>query len=202
VPVELTCRAVSARPCAGTFRADALTLLRILELEHCELSLMIVGDGEIRRLNREFRGKDRATDVLSFPQLEPARELERSRRALTVDAPPLVLGDIVISIDTARRQARELGQRVAARIRTLLIHGMLHLLGYDHERSLAEARRMFACEHELAALMQGRCIDNVREGGSRSRLVKALGTAIASPAKRADATGDLRWSPAAMPSRK
>jgi probable rRNA maturation factor len=198
VPVELTCRAVSARLYACALRVDALTLLRILALEHCELSLMIVGDGEIRRLNREFRGKDRATDVLSFPQLEPARELQRSRKGSTADAPPLVLGDIVISIDTARWQARELGHRVPARIRTLLIHGMLHLLGYDHERSLAEARRMFALEHELAALMQGKCIDNAREGGSRSRLVKAPGTAMASPAKRADATGDLQWSPAAM----
>jgi rRNA maturation RNase YbeY len=163
---------------------------------------MIVGDGEIRRLNREFRGKDRATDVLSFPQLEPARKLQRSRKGSTADAPPLALGDIVISIDTARRQAHELGQRVAARIRTLLIHGMLHLLGYDHERSLAEARQMFAREHELAALMQGKCVGDARERESRSRLVKARGTTIASPAKRADATGDLQWSPAAMPRRK
>ncbi len=61
------------------------------------------------------------------------------------------LGDVVISIDTALRQARELGVSPAARLRTLLIHGFLHLLGHDHERSVAEARRMFARERRLAA---------------------------------------------------
>ena len=65
------------------------------------------------------------------------------------------LGDVVISLDTARRQARRLGVAPAARLRTLLVHGLLHLLGYDHERSPAEARRMFARERELAAALRG-----------------------------------------------
>jgi rRNA maturation RNase YbeY len=159
VPVELTCRAANGRRYSGALRADALTLLEILALEHCELSLLLVGDRAIRRLNREFRSKDQATDVLSFPQLEPARGPIRRPPAATPDAPPLALGDIVISIDTASREARELGQSTSTRISTLLIHGLLHLLGYDHERSLAEARRMFAREHELAALMQPGLID-------------------------------------------
>jgi probable rRNA maturation factor len=219
VPVELTCRAVSGRPYTGALRADVLTLLGILALEHCELSLMLVSDSGIRRLNREFRGKDQATDVLSFPQIEADRELKQRRGASTPDAPPLAIGDIVISIDTARRQARELGQAAAARIRTLLIHGMLHLLGYDHERSLAEARRMFAREHELAALMddaggrqprphlskgvgaQGRKVSPQTpcENVSRETFSAAHGTK--SPAKGQDAASDLRWSPTAMPER-
>jgi probable rRNA maturation factor len=195
VPVEVTCRAVSGRPYAGALRADALTLLEILALEDGELSLMLVSDKGIRRLNGEFRAKDQPTDVLSFPQWESAHELETSRGFPTPDAPPLALGDIVISIDTARRQAHELGQSASARIRTLLIHGMLHLLGYDHEQSLAAARRMFAREHELAALM------NAGGRRPRARSSKALAAASATVTTRANAVGDLRWSPAAMPAR-
>jgi rRNA maturation RNase YbeY len=69
--------------------------------------------------------------------------------------PGTALGDVVISVDTARRQARRLGVAPATRMRTLLMHGVLHLLGYDHERSPAEARRMFARERELAAALEG-----------------------------------------------
>jgi len=154
----LTCRSAIARPYARALRADANALLRILALQRSELSLMIVDDAAIRILNRDFRAKDKPTDVLSFPQLDDHDEATVSARtsrlqteATTRDAPPLALGDIVISIDTASRQAAELGVTVAARIRTLLIHGLLHLLGYDHERSPSEARRMFARERELAA---------------------------------------------------
>ena len=114
---------------------------------------MLVSDSAIRRLNRDCRAKDQPTDVLSFPQLEDRGEVPPSANSVATNAPPLTLGDVVISIDTARRQACELDQSVADRIRTLLIHGLLHLLGYDHERSKAEARRMFAREHELAAML-------------------------------------------------
>jgi len=180
----------------GALRADALTLLRILALDHCELSLMLVSDRGVRRLNREFRGKDQVTDVLSFPQIEPSHELELSLAAFTPDRPPLALGDIVISIDTAARQARELSISSAARIRTLLIHGMLHLLDYDHERSMVQARRMFAREHEVADLMSA-------EDGPRLRspLRKVLAAAISSTTIRGDVAADARWSPAAMPER-
>jgi rRNA maturation RNase YbeY len=196
VSIELTCRAVKGRPFAVALRGDALTLLRVLAIDHCELSLMIVSDREIRRLNREFRGKDQATDVLSFPQIEPSGDLVKSLAASAPDAPPIALGDIVISIDTATRQARELQQPAGVRIRTLLIHGMLHLLGYDHERSTAEARRMFAREHELAGLM-----DDADGRKTRTRLSKAPESAILTAPKGAFAAIDLRWSPAAMPER-
>jgi len=94
--------------------------------------------------------------------------------------PPLLLGDVVISVDTARRQAHVLGVATAVRIRTLLIHGLLHLLGYDHERSPAEARRMFARERELATRLA-----DAQEQPPPIR-------AAAAPARGA-------WPPAAMP---
>jgi probable rRNA maturation factor len=153
VPVDLICGIASARKYARAFRADANSLLEILALERCELSLMLVSDSAIRRLNRDFRAKDKATDVLSFPQLDASGEVPLSAKSIASKAPPSMLGDVVISIDTARRQARELDQSIAHRLRTLLIHGLLHLLGYDHERSKAEARRMFARERELAAML-------------------------------------------------
>jgi rRNA maturation RNase YbeY len=156
VPVDLTCGIASARKYARAFRADANSLLKILALERCELSLMLVSDSAIRRLNLDFRTKDQPTDVLSFPQLDESDEGLPSAETVATDDPACTLGDVVISIDTARRQARELDQSVARRIRTLLIHGLLHLLGYDHERSKADARRMFARERELAAMLDGR----------------------------------------------
>ncbi len=65
--------------------------------------------------------------------------------------PPRMIGDVVISVETARRQARERGRPLEEEMAALLIHGVLHLLGHDHERGSAEARRMFACEREVAA---------------------------------------------------
>ncbi len=84
------------------------------------VDVLVAGDRELRRLNRRFRGKDRATDVLSFP----AEEAAGAR----------VAGDIAISADQARRSARRLGHAVSAELKVLLLHGVLHLAGYDHER--------------------------------------------------------------------
>ena len=100
---------------------------------------MLVSDTVMRRLNREWRGTDRSTDVLSFAQAEGPG-----------GAPAGLLGDVVISVDTARRQARDRDAPLAREIDRLLIHGVLHLLGYDHERSPAEARRMQRRERVLA----------------------------------------------------
>jgi rRNA maturation RNase YbeY len=86
----------------------------------------------MRTLNRQYRGKDRTTDVLSFAL----------REGPFADLQPEFLGDIVISVPVAAKQAREAGHSLAREIELLLVHGLLHLLGYDHERSLAEARRM------------------------------------------------------------
>ena len=95
-----------------------------------ELSLALVRDRRMRALNREWRGKDRPTDVLSFPQHGRS------------------IGDVVISLDTARRQAREGGWSLAAELRRLLAHGLLHCLGHDHQTA-AQARRMAAAERRL-----------------------------------------------------
>ncbi len=150
--VALRVASARARRYASALRADAAALLAAIGLGLCELSVLIVDDPAIRALNREFRAKDSPTDVLSFSQLEeigqPAPDPQR-----LANTKATILGDVVISIDTALRQAQEYEVTPAARLRTLMIHGVLHLVGYDHERSPAEARRMFARERALAAAM-------------------------------------------------
>jgi probable rRNA maturation factor len=123
--------------------ATARRLLSALDETESELTVSLVDDAEARHLNREYRGKDRPTDVLSFAMREGVR--------VAGDEP--VLGDVVISLDTAARQARRHAVSVADEVRTLLIHGVLHLLGYDHERSPAAARRMRAMERRLRSVL-------------------------------------------------
>lgn len=124
---------------AARVHRDAVRLLELLGVRG-ELSVALVGDAEIRALNAAYRGADRPTDVLAFAQREGA----------DAEVHPDLLGDVVISLDTAARQAAARGVSLADEVRTLLIHGVLHVLGYDHERSAVEARRMFAKERELA----------------------------------------------------
>jgi probable rRNA maturation factor len=95
-----------------------------------EVTIALVSDARVRALNRRYRGKDYATDVLSFP----ARERETSAGRY--------LGDIVIATGVARRQARDLGHSLAAELRILALHGLLHLLGYDHERDRGRMRTL------------------------------------------------------------
>jgi len=118
-------------------------------LKRAELSVIVVDDSTIQGLNREFRGKDAPTDVLSFSQVEELGAAPPNPLKLA-DTPGMILGDVVISIDTALKQASRYEVTPAMRLRTLLIHGVLHLVGYDHERSRADARKMFARERELA----------------------------------------------------
>jgi probable rRNA maturation factor len=120
-------------------RRDAQRLLGALEEDDGDLVVSLVGDREMRRLNRDYRGQDRATDVLAFAM----REGERA------PGDHNLLGDVVISLHTAAAQARQDRVPLAAAVRRLLIHGVLHLLGYDHERSAAENRRMKAMERRL-----------------------------------------------------
>jgi len=122
-------------------------------LSACELSLTIVSDSAIRRLNRDYRGKDVPTDVLAFSQIEERGAIPDP--SPVPNKPGMPLGDVVISIDTALRQAREAGIAPSERLRALLIHGFLHLIGYDHERSPVDARKMFARERQLAAAIDG-----------------------------------------------
>lgn len=109
-------------------------VLRAVNEGASELSVALVHDDEMHRLNRDYRGKDRTTDVLAFAL--------REGEGTAVQEPGL-LGDVVVSVPTAARQATERGHALDREIAELLVHGILHLLGYDHERSPAEARRMF-----------------------------------------------------------
>ena len=107
----------------------------VLERERrtgAQLTLMLVGDRAMRDLNRRWRGKDATTDVLSFSQ----REGEGG------GLHPELLGDVVISVATALRHAREAGCCQGAELDRLVVHGMLHLLGYEHEGDPAAARVM------------------------------------------------------------
>jgi rRNA maturation RNase YbeY len=124
---------------AARVAARGRRLLAALRLPEAELSLVLVSDAVMRRLNRQWRGADRPTDVLSFAQAEGQG-----------GAPEGLLGDVVISVDTARRQARERAAPLTRELDRLLIHGVLHLLGYDHERSPADAQRMQRRERSLA----------------------------------------------------
>ena len=105
------------------------------------LSVSFVRDPKIRELNREFRGKDKPTDVLSFPLYEPGEVADAETERL--------LGDIVISVDTALRQAADYDATLDREVQRLLIHGILHLLGHDHEEPVERAA-MEAEERRLA----------------------------------------------------
>jgi len=109
-----------------------------------ELSVLLTGDEEVRRLNREWRGKDSPTDVLSFPAIAPAEAGTMAGKGGF-----RVIGDVVISLDTAVEQAERLGVTLLEEASRLLVHGILHLSGFDHERSPAEARRMRKLEDGL-----------------------------------------------------
>jgi probable rRNA maturation factor len=118
------------------------------------VTIALVSDSRIRALNRTYRRQDYATDVLSFPA--------RARSARSASPQPPVptahLGDIVIATGVARRQAREAGHSERAELRVLALHGLLHLLGYDHERDGGRMRRV---ERRLR-----------REGGLREGLIE------------------------------
>lgn len=102
-----------------------------------ELGIMFVGDQRMRSLNRQYRGKDRTTDVLAFAM----REAPRSSTGL--------LGDVVIAVPTAACQAKQGQRSLDEELTVLLVHGILHLCGYDHERSEKEARRMHRREQMI-----------------------------------------------------
>ncbi|HET9594472.1 MAG TPA: rRNA maturation RNase YbeY [Anaeromyxobacteraceae bacterium] len=131
--VEVRSEHARGAAAARRMRSRARAFLAALGREGAELSVLIVGDAAMRRLNRAWRGKDRATDVLSFP----------------VAGSGALLGDVVISLDTARRVAREERRTLGAELDRYLAHGILHLLGHDHEASPAAARRMARAEDAL-----------------------------------------------------
>jgi len=146
VPIALS----TNHPRAATL-VNRRRLLRQAEqlLRHCDagdrtVSLHLVADAEIQELNRRYRHKDQPTNVLSFPF---ADGIDPALAGLPIEE----LGDIVISLDTAGREAKEFSQSFGHRLIWLVTHGLLHLLGYDHERSEEEEQRMQAREEQLLA---------------------------------------------------
>jgi rRNA maturation RNase YbeY len=153
VPVELISDVKGADRHNRTMREEAAMLLRLVGRENYELSILLTTDRRIMRLNAYYRFRNVPTDVLSFAQTDVPEEAPIAPTGEALPPEPNLLGDIVISLETATRQARAMRQRVAQRLRTLLIHGVLHLLGYDHARS-AQAKVMFAYHDELEAALR------------------------------------------------
>ena len=129
MPTDVLRRARGA-PALDARRVQALCnrMLVALELEHAELSVLLTDDRTIHALNLEHRGKDRPTDVLAFALGDDARPGEQC------------LGDIVISLETASRQARGRRRPLLDEVRFLLAHGLLHLVGYDHDTKTHKRR--------------------------------------------------------------
>jgi len=117
--------------------------LRLLGLRKAEISILFVNDERMRILNSRFRGIDRTTDVLSFPQNE---FISPNAQRLT---PNVVLGDIVISLPKTKKQAEENGLTFHQELKRLLIHGLLHLTGYDHEINRYQGNKMRKKAKEL-----------------------------------------------------
>ena len=122
----------------------AKTVLNALECPDGELSILVVGDLEIARLNKIYLGRSGPTNVIAFPM----------RDGTFGQINPNLLGDVVISFDTAAREARHAGISVESRFDQLLIHGILHLFGFDHEKTSQQAKAMRAKEKELFELLQ------------------------------------------------
>jgi probable rRNA maturation factor len=105
----------------------------------------------VRALNRQYRSKDAPTDVLSFPAFAPSAV----RRAKSAGEGGAFLGDVVIAVGVARRQAREAGHSLQTEFRVLALHGLLHLLGYDHERDKGQMARLERRLRRQAGLREG-----------------------------------------------
>ncbi len=113
----------------------------------CEVGVTFVDDDAIRTLNREHRKLDRKTDVLSFPMLSDVRSVEKTD--IDPETGLVYLGDVVISVETAMRQAEEFGHSLEREIAFLTVHSMMHLMGYDH---IGESDRRIMRTHEEAVL--------------------------------------------------
>ena len=117
----------------------------LLSNNRLETSILFTADAEVHQLNREWRERDKPTNVLSFPMLD-----RESLLALEPQGPPEMLGDIALAYETCAREAEDKGITLEAHVTHLIIHGLLHLAGHDHVDSDAQAEEMEALE--IAAL--------------------------------------------------
>lgn len=142
MPVRLV---VEGGPWPGVSRVDvvrrARAMLVAVQMVDAELSILLTGDDQIQKLNRVYRRKNRPTDVLAFAQ----REGEHGEHA------GCLLGDVVVSIPTTRRQAEAAGRDLGSELTMLLAHGLLHLLGWDHETPPKDRRMRRETERLCAA---------------------------------------------------
>jgi len=137
MPVEIVRRGGGRKYPNPRFKKIAAAVLDVLDQGQAELSIALIGNTEMRKLNSKYRYKDYPTDVLSFPADEDLPSQAR------------ILGDVVISVQKAQEQARDRGRTLDQEMITLLIHGVVHLLGYDHERSPKDARVMGRLEKKV-----------------------------------------------------
>jgi len=139
------------------FNKIRLSIEKALEYEEftddCEISLTFVDNEEIRELNNATRGKDSATDVLSFPLLEQEEDGTLIIYDEDIIDGKVLLGDIVISAERAQEQAIDFGHTLVREMCFLAVHSVLHLLGYDHERSADEERIQFEKQEEILNLL-------------------------------------------------
>ena len=114
-----------------------------MDCKDVELSILFTDDGHMAELNRDYLGREGPTNVLAFPMSSgPAPDVQCG-----------MLGDVIVSVDRAMEEAKSFGETFEQRLYRLLIHGILHLLDYDHERSEPEAERMESREEELLDLV-------------------------------------------------
>ena len=113
--------------------------------EKAELSVALVGQGRMRKLNKKYRSKNRVTDVLAFSQ---------NQKFPVLTGKELGLGEVVICLREVRKNAKRYGSAFEKELSRVLIHGILHLLGYDHEKSEAEAKKMTEKEEYYLSLIE------------------------------------------------
>jgi len=144
--VDINTQGYRPRVWFDAFRVFILHVLESLEIENWEVSVLLCDNASIRELNRTYRGKDEATDVLSFAQAEGEEEIDYSdlEEYATITA-----GDIVISMEYLKKQSSEFGVSEENELKRLLIHGVLHLTGMDHETTEIEREDMLQQQEQM-----------------------------------------------------
>ncbi|MGA9263187.1 MAG: rRNA maturation RNase YbeY [Desulfobacterales bacterium] len=137
-------RQSSHRISLAKIRRKARVILDALGSPEAELSILLVDDAAIAQLNRQYLSRSGPTNVIAFPM----------REGEFADVSPQLLGDVVISVDTAEREGNAAGIALAVRLDELLVHGILHLFGYEHEKNNADARVMAEKSTALMELIQ------------------------------------------------
>jgi probable rRNA maturation factor len=175
MPVRLI---VEDGPHAGVSRADvarrARAMLEAIQMKDQELSILLTGDHQIKKLNRIYRKKNRPTDVLAFSQHE-GEHGDRAGR---------LLGDVVISVPTARRQAAARKSDLVSEMTMLLAHGLLHLLGWDHDTPEKDRRMRAETKRLCAAASVAACAPRVIRRVKGRIAPRANGDSIARRASR------------------